>query len=57
MTTMTITVTEDRMAKLAELAKRFNLTVAQLIDIAIEDLLARPDHLLLQSVERVRKTT
>ena len=51
MTTITVTVPEDRLSKLAEVARRFNVTVEELVRLSIEDLLAKPDAAFQDAME------
>jgi len=53
MTSLTISLPEDRMAKLHELAARLRVTPAALVQVSIEDLLARPDEQFRDAVEHV----
>lgn len=43
MNTITITVSDDRLLKLKEVAGRFNITPEDLVRVSIDELLARPD--------------
>ena len=43
MSTLTITLSDDRLAKLREIAKRFNIKPEDLARFSIEELLTRPD--------------
>ena len=42
MSTLTITISEDRLAKLQEIADRFNIKPEDLARVSIEELLTRP---------------
>jgi len=43
MSTLTITLSDDRLAKLLEIANRFNIKPEDLARFSIEELLTRPD--------------
>lgn len=43
MSTLTITLSEDRLVKLREIADRFNITPEDLARVGIEELLTRPE--------------
>lgn len=43
MSTLTITLSDDRFAKLREIADRFNIKPEELARASIEELLTRPD--------------
>jgi len=43
MSTLTITLSDDRFAKLREIAERFNLKPEDLARVSIEELLTRPE--------------
>jgi antitoxin FitA len=43
MSTLTITLSEDRLAKLREIADRFNIKAEDLARVSIEELLTRPE--------------
>ncbi len=53
MTSITITLPEDRLAKLREIAARVNVTPEDLARVSIEELLTRPDEAFKQTVEYV----
>ena len=42
MSTITVTVSEDRLAKLKELAGRFSISPEDLVRVSIDELLTRP---------------
>jgi predicted transcriptional regulator len=42
MVTITITLSEDRLQKLQELAKQFRISPEDLLRISVEELIARP---------------
>ena len=42
MVTITVTLSEDRLQKLQELAKQFRISPEDLLRISVEDLIARP---------------
>ena len=43
MTTLTITLTDDRLTKLREIADRFNIASEDLARVSIEELFTRPE--------------
>ena len=43
MTTITVTVPEDLLVRLAPIAESFNVTIEELVRLSIEDLLSRHD--------------
>jgi predicted transcriptional regulator len=43
MTTITVKVPEDLLARLAPIAESFNVTIEELVRLSIEDLLSRHD--------------
>ncbi len=53
MTSITIILSEDRLAKLGEIAARLNVTPEDLARIGIEQLLTRPDEAFTQAAEYV----
>jgi predicted transcriptional regulator len=53
MTSITISLPEDRLAKLREIAARLNVTPEDLARVSIEELLARPDEAFKQAAEYV----
>ncbi len=53
MSTITITLPDDRLARLQEIAKRFNTTPEELVRVSIDELLARPDEAFEQAAGRV----
>ena len=55
MTSITIPLPEDRLAKLREIAARLNVTPEDLARVSIEELLTRPDEAFNQAAEYVLK--
>jgi predicted transcriptional regulator len=53
MTSITISLPEDRLAKLREIAARLNVTPEDLARVGIEELLTRPDETFKQAAEYV----
>lgn len=53
MTTITITLPDDRLQKLKELSSFFRISAEDLIRVSIEDLIARPDEEFERIVEYV----
>ena len=43
MSSITVTVSDDRLAKLKEIAGRFSISPEDLVRVSIDELLARPD--------------
>ena len=43
MSTLTITLPEDRLAKLREIAERFNIKPEDMARVSVEELLTRPE--------------
>jgi 16S rRNA U516 pseudouridylate synthase RsuA-like enzyme len=58
MSTLTITLSEDRFAKLREIAERFNIKPEDLARVSIEELLTRPEESFQQAADYIlRKNT
>ncbi len=55
MTTLTITLPEDRLIKLQELAARLQVTPEELATTSIEELLTRPDETFQHAANYVLK--
>lgn len=53
MTTLTITLPDDRLAKLQELSARLQVTPEELATTSVAELLTRPDETLQQAVQYV----
>lgn len=53
MTTITITLPEEQLQKLQEIAMRFQVTPEELVRICIEELLARPEEEFQKALEYV----
>jgi hypothetical protein len=53
MTSITISLPEDRLEKLKEAAERLRITPEDLVRVSIEALLARPDDEFQQAVQYV----
>ena len=53
MTSITITLSEDQLVKLREIAARLNITVEDLARVGIEELLSRPDEAFEHAAEYV----
>ncbi len=49
--TITITVTNDRLSKLRDVASDFNVTIEELIRLSIEDLLSQPEAAFQRAME------
>jgi len=52
-TTFTITLPDDRVKRLKELAERFRVAPQELVRVSLEDLLTRPLDDFQQALERV----
>lgn len=55
MTSLTITLPDDRMLKLQEVATRLRVTPEELARLSIEELLASPEETFQQAVDYVLK--
>ncbi len=55
MTTLTITLPDDRLRKLQETAVRFQVSPEDLARLSIEELLSRPDEAFQHAAEYVLK--
>lgn len=55
MSTLTITLSEDRLARLQEIANRFNVKAEDLARVGIEDLLRQPDEKFQQAADYILK--
>ncbi|OGQ78736.1 MAG: DNA-binding protein [Deltaproteobacteria bacterium RIFCSPLOWO2_12_FULL_60_19] len=55
MTTLAITLPEERLLKLKEIAARFGITPEELARVSLEELLSRPDEAFRQAVNYVLK--
>ena len=55
MTTITISLSDDRMKKLQEIAMRLNVAPEELARAGIEELLARPEEDFRQALDYVLK--
>lgn len=53
MTTITITLPEDRLLNLNEQARRFSISPEELVRVSIEELLSRPDEAFQRAVNYV----
>ncbi len=53
MSTLTITLSEDRLARLQEIASRFNVKAEDLARVSIEELLRQPDETFKQAAEYI----
>jgi predicted transcriptional regulator len=53
MQTITITLSDDRLAQLQELAVRFGMQPEDLVRISVEELLTRPEDALQHAVQYV----
>ncbi len=55
MSTISITLSDDRLEKLREIAKRFNVSPEDLARVSIEELLTRPDESFQQAADYILK--
>ncbi len=53
MPTVTITLPEEQLAQLKEKAKRYQVTLEELLRVSLEELLTRPDEDFQQAMEHV----
>ncbi|MSP39790.1 MAG: DNA-binding protein [Deltaproteobacteria bacterium] len=53
MSTITVTVSDDRLSKLQEIAKRYNITPEDLVRVTIDELIARPEEAFQQAADYV----
>jgi antitoxin FitA len=53
MSTLTITLSDDRLAKLREIADRFNIKAEDLVRVSIEELLTRPEESFQQAADYI----
>jgi predicted transcriptional regulator len=53
MTTITITLPDDRLRQLQELAARFHVAPEDLLRVSLEEILTRPDEAFQQAVRHV----
>ena len=53
MTTITITLPDDRLLKLKERATRLSVSPEELVRVSIEELLSRPDEAFQRAVNHV----
>lgn len=56
MVTITVTLSEDRLQKLHDLAKQFNIPTEELLRVSFEELVARPQEDFQKALEYVLKT-
>ena len=55
MTTITVSISDDRMQKLRERASHYNVAPEELVRVSVDDLLARPEEDFRQAIEYVLK--
>jgi predicted transcriptional regulator len=53
MSTLTITLSDERLAKLREIADRFNIKPEDLARVGIEELLTRPEESFQQAADYI----
>jgi len=56
MVTTTVTLSEDRLQKLQNLAKHFNIPMEELLRISLEELVARPQEDFQKALEYMLET-
>jgi 16S rRNA U516 pseudouridylate synthase RsuA-like enzyme len=56
MVTITVTLSEDRLQKLQNLAKQFNIPTEELLRVSFEELVARPQDDFQKALEYVLET-
>ena len=56
MVTITVTLSEDRLQKLQNLAKQFNIPTEELLRISFEELVARPQEDFQKALEYILET-
>lgn len=56
MVTITVTLSEDRLQKLQNLAKQLNIPVEELLRVSFEELIARPQEDFQKALEYVLET-
>ena len=55
MTNITVSLPDDRLRKLLDVAKRFGVSPEELLRVTIEEILAHPDDAFSQAAEYVLK--
>jgi predicted transcriptional regulator len=55
MTTITVSLSDDRLQKLKEIAERFSVAPEELVRVSIEELLTRPEEDFQRALEYVLK--
>lgn len=53
MSTLTITLSEDRLSRLQEVARRFNVKAEDLARVCVEELLRQPDEQFELAVDHI----
>jgi antitoxin FitA len=53
MSTLTITLSEERLARLQEMARRFNIKAVDLARVGVEELLRQPDEQFELTVDHI----
>lgn len=53
MSTLTITLSDDHLAKLREIAERFNIKAEDFVRVGIEELLTRPEESFQQAADYI----
>lgn len=56
MVTVTVTLSEDRIKKMQDLATQFNIPVEQLLQVSFEELVARPQEDFQNALKYVLET-
>jgi hypothetical protein len=55
MNAITVTLSDDRLAQLQEMATRFQVSLEELVRVGVEELLAQPDDVFQRVVTAVLK--
>jgi hypothetical protein len=55
MNAITVTLSDDRLAQLQEMATRFQVSPEELVRVGVEELLAQPDDVFQRAVAAVLK--
>ncbi|MEW5827948.1 MAG: ribbon-helix-helix protein, CopG family [Chloroflexota bacterium] len=56
MVTITVTLSEDRLQKLQNLARQFNISTEELLRVSFEELIARPQEDFQKALDHVLDT-
>ena len=53
MSTITVTVADDRLVKLQDIARRYNISPEDLVRVTIDELIARPEEAFQRAADHV----